>query len=257
MDIFNKINSVRAANLSATEKELFDYTTRNLQAVKSMSIREFAAAGYVSTATVLRFVRKMGFESWSDFQKAVRESEEDSGKLVLPDIVDKENYRDSYLENVIEAVKVITDEKIEKFEQIMSRYPKIYILGQDLSAEVASYFYRLLKIIGYDVEFPRTEYETKSVARRIKREDVLLVLSYSGQNPEVIRQISMIFSVATPTVISITRADNNVIKNMSDLNFCVFADEVSCDGQDVTSRCGMIAILETLLYRRITRFGIV
>ncbi len=65
-------------------------------------------------------------------------------------------------------------------------------------------------------------------------------------------KIEEIFAIATPTIISITRADNNVIQNMSDLNFYMFADEVEYLGSDVTSRCGMIAILESLMYSRIT-----
>ena len=254
MDFFQR-TSEHATDLSMTEKELFNFATRNLQIVKSMTIREFASTCFVSTATVLRFARKLGFTGWSDFQEAVRETEENSRKLMIPNIVQKDNYRDNYLKNIIEAVKVITDEKISKFDQIMSRYPKIYILGKGLSADIAKYFYRVLKVIGYDAEFPQNDYEINSVVRRIKREDVLLVLTYSGENKEVILNIEKIFSVATPTIISITRADNNVIQNMSDLNFYVFADEMSYDGMDVTSRCGMIAIIETLLYKRFTHSG--
>ena len=252
MDFF-KSTSGRAASLSEMERELFNYTARNLHLVKDMSIRAFAAASFVSTSTVLRYVRKLGFKGWSDFVEAVKETEEESRRIIVPDIIQKENYRDSYLKNIIEAVKVITDEKMERFDQIMNRYPKIYILGMGLSEEVGHYLYRVLKVIGYDAEYPQTDYELNSVVRRIKREDVLLVLSYSGDNARVIGQIEKIFSVSTPTIVSITRADNNIIQNMSDLNFYVFADEVSYDGMDVTSRCGMIAILETLLYKRITR----
>ena len=39
---------------------------------------------------------------------------------------------------------------------------------------------------------------------------------------------------------------------MSDLNFYVFADEIDCQGADITSRRGMIAIMETLLYKRLS-----
>lgn len=254
MDFFKSAGN-RAAGLSAMERELFNYTARNLQAVKSMSIREFSAANFVSTSTVLRYVRKLGFKGWTEFSDAVAATEAESRELVIPDVVQKENYRDSYLKNVIEAIKVITDEKIERFDQIMRRHPKVYILGTGLSEAVGSYLYQLLTIIGFDTEFPRTEYELNSAVRRIKREDVLMVLSYSGDNSEVIRQIEKIFSVSTPTIISITRADNNVIQNMSDLNFYAFADEMSYDGMDATSRCGMIAILEVLLYKHITRVG--
>ena len=76
---------------------------------------------------------------------------------------------------------------------------------------------------------------------------MLLILSYSGNNQNVIHQVERIFAIATPTIIFFTRADNNAIQNMSDLNFYVFADEIEYAGTDVTSRCGMIAIMETLM----------
>ena len=91
----------------------------------------------------------------------------------------------------------------------------------------------------------------KITLRRVKKDDVLLVLSYTGDNVTVIREIEKIFAIATPTIISFTRSDNNAIQNMSDLNFYVFADEISYGGMDVTSRIGMIAIMETLLYKGI------
>ena len=168
-------------------------------------------------------------------------------------IVRDGNYRDSYLKNVVEAVKVITDEKIEAFHSIMGRYPHIFILAEGLSREVARYFHRLLTTMGYSVEVPVEEYEFASLLRRVKRDDVLLILSYSGENPAIIHRIERIFAIATPTIISFTRANSNTIQNMSDLNLFVFADEIDYEGQDVTSRCGMIAIMETLMYKRLTR----
>ena len=134
----------------------------------------------------------------------------------------------------------------------MDRYPVVYILGLGLSADVAQYLRRILTVLGYHAETPVEEYEINSVLKRIKREDVLMVLSYSGNNQKLARYIEQIVTVATPTIISITRADNNIIQNMSDLNFYMFADDISIDGIDITSRCGMIAVIETLMYKRIT-----
>ena len=79
------------------------------------------------------------------------------------------------------------------------------------------------------------------------------MLSYSGDSISVINEIEKIFAVATPTIISFTRADNNAVQNMSDLNFYVFADEINYEGIDCTSRVGMIAIMETLLYKRLVK----
>lgn len=250
---FYKMTSVKVQALTNTERNIFNYVIKNMHIVKRMSIRELASACYVSTATLFRFVKKLGFSGYADFIYTIQETERASRQIAIPSIVQDAGYRDSYLKNVIEAVKVITDEKVEKFNQIMSRYPKIYILADGLSQSVAAYFHRMLKIIGYDVEIPQQQFEIDSVLLRIKREDVLLVLSYTGNNQHVIHWIEEIFTIATPTIISVTRADNNVIQNMSDLNFYVFADEIQYNNQDITSRCGMIAILETLLYPRMAK----
>lgn len=170
-------------------------------------------------------------------------------KIHIPSIVQKDNYRDSYLKNIVEAVKVITDEKIEKFQSIMSHNPDIYVIAEGMSREVGHYFVRLLTTVGYNVSFPIESYEKEMSLRKLKKGDVLLVLSYTGDNLSVVHEIEKIFAIATPTIISFTRSDNNAIQNMSDLNFYVFADEIDYQGIDITSRAGMIAIMETLLYK--------
>ena len=255
MNFYEK-TSEAAANLTPGEQEIFNYVIKNLHLVKNMSIRQLSEQCFVSTATLFRFVKKLGYEGYSDFIDDVREAEYESRKIEIPNIVADDNYRDSYLKNLIEAVKVITDEKMEKFDRIMSRNPDIYILAEGLSSEVAIYFKRLLVSCGYNVEIPVEEYEFKSVLKKIKRDDVLMVLSYSGNNKSVVHNLERIFAISTPTIISITRSDNNTIQNMSDLNFYVFADEIEYEGEDITSRIGMIAIIETLMYRIVSKSSV-
>lgn len=249
---FYEQTSICVSKLSSTEQGLFNYIIKNIHTVKDMIIRDLSAKCFVSTTSIFRLVKKLGYQGYAEFSQALRETEEESRKIHMPSIVSADNYRDSYLKNVIEAVKVITDEKISKFNTIMSRNPNIFIIAEGLSHEVGRYLYRLLTTMGFNVEMPDEEFEFASVLRRVKRDDVLLVLSYTGNNHSVIKKIERIFAIATPTIVSLTRADNNTIPNMSDLNFYVFADEIDCHGADVTSRCGMISIMETLLYKRLS-----
>ncbi|MEG0805089.1 MAG: MurR/RpiR family transcriptional regulator [Lachnospiraceae bacterium] len=246
---FYQIASERAKELSKTEQELLQFAVKNLHLIKKLSIREFASKCFVSTATVFRFVKKLGFEGYSEFQKVITITESESRTNLIPMTVKRADYRDSYLKNITEAVKVISDEKIEAFNKILSRHPQIYILAEGLSLEIAHYMYRILTISGYMVTIPTHDYEIKAVARKMTKDDVLMTLSFTGDNQNVVRHIEQIFAIATPVIISFTRADNNVIQNMSDLNFYTFADQMSFDGNDITSRCGMIAIFETLMYR--------
>jgi len=249
---FYQLASAQNERLSATEKGILNYVISHEVSARRMSIRMLAGACYVSTATVLRLVRKMGFSGYREFQEELIRNGKDTAGGPDDSLTQEGSYREHYLQNMEEAVRMITEDKIQRFDHIMSRYPKTYILGTGFNVEVADYLYRLMKVIGYDVEIPRTAYELRSVERRIKREDILLVLSYSGDNQRLVEQIERIFTVATPTVISVTRADSNIIQNMSDLNFPAFADEIRFNGEDVTSRCAMIAIMEILFYKQMT-----
>ncbi|WP_035463496.1 MurR/RpiR family transcriptional regulator [Ligilactobacillus ceti] len=251
MTDFYEITSKNTNSLSKTEQNIFNYVVKNMHKVKNMSIRELSTECYVSTTTVFRFVKKIGYSGYEEFVNSVREAEEATRKINIPNIVKHENYKESYLKNIIEGVQVLTDDKIDQFNAIMSKYPKVYILVEGASREVAHYFYRLLVSVGYSVDMLFEEFEIDSILKRIKSNDVLLVLSYTGSNQRVINSLERIFAIVTPTIVSFTRADNNIIQNMSDLNFYVFADEVNYEGIDVTSRIGMIAIIEILMYKRI------
>lgn len=250
---FYEQTSNAIVKLSHNEQNIMTYVIKNMQAVKNMSIRDLASTCFVSTTTIFRFVKKLGYEGYAEFIDALSKTEAETRKIHIPSIIEKENYSDSYLKNIIEAVKVITNEKYEKFESIMSRNPDIYIIAEGLSREIGQYFLRLLTTVGFNVSFPKESYEKTNVLKKIKRDDVVLVLSYSGDNETVVHEIEKIFAIATPTIISFTRADNNAIQNMSDLNFYVFSDEINYEDIDITSRIGMIAIMETLLYKRIIK----
>ncbi|NLW65210.1 MAG: MurR/RpiR family transcriptional regulator, partial [Clostridiales bacterium] len=193
MDFYEQTSS-NVPKLSSTEHNIFNYVIKNMHVVKDMSIRELSQTCFVSTTTLFRFVKKLGYSGYSEFIEAVRETEQESRKIHIPSIVHDDNYRDSYLKNVVEAVKVITDEKIEMFHSIMNRRPHIYILAEGLSRDVAKYFSRLLTTLGYNVEIPIEEYEFSSLLRRVKRDDVLLILSYTGNNQSIVHEVERIFT---------------------------------------------------------------
>lgn len=249
---FYEIASEKASKLSKTEQELLQYSLKNIHMMKKMSIRAFASKCFVSTATIFRFVRKLGFEGYSEFQEVIAQTEKESRENQIPKAITKIDYKDSYLKNITEAVKVISIEKADEFANLFNRFPVIYIMAEGLSREVAGYMYRVLTIAGYKVSVPTENYEIKAMKNKITKDDVIMVLSYTGDNKKVLRSLDEILAVATPTIVSFTRADNNVIQNMSDLNFYIFADQMSFEGNDITSRCGMIAIFETLMYQCIT-----
>lgn len=241
--------------LNAGERRIFDYVVRNLGQVKSMNIRQLAENCYVSSTTIFRFVKKLGFEGYNDFSSCLKLTDFSAPEAQIPSALWQKNYMSSYLKNISESVRVISREKIAEWNRLLDTEPTIYLLAEGLSRDVAFYARRLLVISGHHVEFPCEPFEVQAALQQIQNRDVLLALSYSGKNKDVLRLIETVLATKRPTVESITGSMNNPIQNLCDLDFYVFSDGLSCNGQDITSRISMLAIVETLVYSRLVNRG--
>lgn len=71
MNFFEIVNA-HLSELSPNEQKLFDYVVTNMGQIKNQSIREVASATFVSTATFLRFVKKIGFSGFSEFTTVIK-----------------------------------------------------------------------------------------------------------------------------------------------------------------------------------------
>ncbi len=54
--------------LTSNEKDLLNYINSNKFQIYKMSIHEFAQSTYVSTATVLRLCKKLGFNGFNELK---------------------------------------------------------------------------------------------------------------------------------------------------------------------------------------------
>ena len=69
----NSIDAICAVydSLSETEKRIADFIIQNTDHVTHMSVREIADKSNTSGATVSRFVRHIGYDSFSDLRLAI------------------------------------------------------------------------------------------------------------------------------------------------------------------------------------------
>ena len=107
--------------------------------------------------------------------------------------------------------------------------------------------------IGLYTYFPETGYQVQAMLDRMEDRDLLIVLSYSAQEPELLITIDRIFAKKKPFLLSITRADNNLIQNMSDVNFYIFVDEIVMHNINLTTHVPILMILELIVYEYIAR----
>jgi DNA-binding MurR/RpiR family transcriptional regulator len=59
--------------LNEAEMCVYNYVVKNLKHILNLSVRELADEVHVSTATVMRFCKKMGYSGFSELKYKIKE----------------------------------------------------------------------------------------------------------------------------------------------------------------------------------------
>jgi RpiR family glv operon transcriptional regulator len=246
---FFEITSKHIQMLNNSEKELYNFIIQNMEDVKKSTIRELAAKCYVSPATIIRFLRKIGFSGYSDFIAILKYTDVDLAEDHNPFVVSQDKYQLEYLKNIYESVRVLEMQKLTRVLELLGQNPRIVVMARGLNKSVGHYFEYLFSGLGFEVTFPEDHYFRKMLLNGIRNTDLVFLFSYGGEDKELIEDLELMKVKSKATIISITSANNNSVQNLSDINLYVFADYIQYRGVDMTSRISMIGIIELIAYR--------
>ncbi|MCL2412169.1 MAG: MurR/RpiR family transcriptional regulator, partial [Treponema sp.] len=227
---FYKATQETSRNLNQTERQIFDHVVKNMDEVKHWNIQKFALEWLVSTTTIFRFTQKLGFSGFADFINSLLVTSHSRQDSVVPEVVLGKGYSEEYLKNAMEAVRVMSPQRIEQALAKLELRPDIYILTDENTIPIGQYCERLFIALGFHAYFPESSYQMQNLANHIRAEDMIIALSYSGKDTGLLDIIQRIFLRGKPYLLSITRADNNPLESMSDTNFYIFADEICING---------------------------
>lgn len=254
---FFDIVSPHLKELSGNEHKLFDFVVKNMDAINGKSIREVASLCYVSTATFLRFVRKLGFSGYSEFTTVVKftlinHNEETSNPFTIP----QSSYRNEYTKNIEETIRVLKDDQLKRIADKLAEHPDVFLFSKDTTKHLTEYIKYLYSMSGFNVIFPQDKDYRRLAEQQINDNSLVFIMSFNGENTEFIQLINkLIRQGISPMVVSITGADNNTIQNLSDINFYLFTDEITVNKTDIGSRISVVAIMELILYQYIESYG--
>lgn len=237
--------------LNESEKRIFNYVLKNFDEAKHYSIRQLAKKCYVSSATIFRFTKKLGFEGYSDFIDSLLHAPQ--APQTIPHSVKQKDYKEEYLKNIMESIRVVDQERMETFNQLLDNDPVIYLMGEELDLQALRYIDWLFTAQGFHSVLLSDQASIRHALHHIRDQDILFVFAYNGDSPAVIETIELVKQASQATVVSFTRAVTNVVQNLCDLDFYIFTDEIIYDSLDMTSRVSMIAIVELILYKRLKK----
>ncbi|MCE9675790.1 MurR/RpiR family transcriptional regulator [Paraclostridium bifermentans] len=237
-----------------SEKLIADYLLSNNESIINLSAKEIGEITNTSAATLIRFSKKLGFESLNEMKLKLSMSLRDikekadfeyiNKKLETTDII--YGIKKSIDKVMDKTVNLIQEEDLEKAIELLSKAKNIYIYSVGVSGLVGQdFYYKLSRINKRCIAHVDTHLQiTSSIL--METEDVAVAISYSGTTKEVIKCVENANKNNVP-VISITKASiSNKLEDLSDITLKVPYVEKSLREGAMSSRISQLAIIDML-----------
>lgn len=218
--------------LSENDLYIWNYVENHKKQCENMTIEELARKCNVSRTTVLRFTKKLSLKGFGEFKVHLKmendDNKQDTSRVVQVCLAYEEMMQDIAQQDFREVIELIYQAK------------RIFVVGSGMVQRiVAKEFKRLFYFANknfYDFN-GTTEYETLS--QFINSDDLLLIISISGEN-ETIIDFAKKSRIRGVPIISITKQKKNSLAEVCNYNLYISTATVEqhiCKGryESVTS----------------------
>lgn len=238
--------------LTESEKKLSKYILQNTKKAAASTSRQLAADAGVSASTVIRYIKLLGFQSFSEFKEGLKGEQADYS---IDSIIRKDDPLDVLIaksctlncQNIEETAAMLKPKLLGEAIAKIAEAKDIYLAGVGGSATVCEDLrYKLVKI-HRRVHFYSDVNTLLTELMYISANDVFIAISYSGTTAEVNACADFAHNHHAP-VISITRNDRNPLARISDVALHVPTAEDSLRLGAIYSRFSTLFITDLLYY---------
>ncbi|WP_299028945.1 MurR/RpiR family transcriptional regulator [uncultured Thermanaerothrix sp.] len=174
-------------SLSPSERKVADFILANHQKVMQMTLAELAAHSDVSDATVVRFCRALGFQSYLELKIALMRSLLDSPDLIF-DHIQKDDSPLTIMRKVFlgsiqamqDTLDLLSDEALERAVTLLQNARSILIVGVGTSSPMAHELHNRLSRLHLNCKVETDAYLQLMQAALLDENDVLVVISQTG-----------------------------------------------------------------------------
>lgn len=235
------------------EKSIAEYLLSNKKSIISMSAKEIGDITNTSAPTVVRFSKKIGFDSLNEMklQLSINLQSDDNSdfEYLHSDLSTKNIIRGvkSSIDSIMnQTIGVLKEEELEKAIELLNKAKNVYIFSVGSSSLVGMDFYYKLSRINVRCIAHSDTHLQMTASALMEEGDVAIAISYSGETKEVLKCAYNAKNYGIP-VISITRASiNNTLADMSDIVLRVPFVEKSLREGAMSSRISQLAVIDML-----------
>ncbi|WP_054750994.1 MurR/RpiR family transcriptional regulator [Lacticaseibacillus thailandensis] len=195
------------SKFSASEQYVVDLIHRQRDHIMGMSIVEFAEFANVSTATIVRTMKKLGYSGYTDFRHSVsRQHEVEPAVLREAD----SNIRQVITANLREVQQTINQLDIATIEDSVQQFAgaqMLYIFARGLSEMIADEMALKFQLAGKYTQTLHDPNIIMTLAERVPTTACAIFISLNGETPELVTAARKLRAHGVPIVTITTNAD--------------------------------------------------
>ncbi|MBO1041329.1 MurR/RpiR family transcriptional regulator [Brucella pituitosa] len=171
-------------DLPPAEKRLGDFVCDFPGELASYSASELASLAHVSNATVTRFVRRLGYESYEESRRHAREEKQTGSRLFLSSVTDQAEGQSlaahigQGIANLEKTFLSIRDAQIDAVIEILLTTRKTWVMGFRSSQPFASYLqWQMMQVVDNIVAVPGPGQTLAEYIAAIAPNDLVIVFA--------------------------------------------------------------------------------
>lgn len=219
--------------------------------IPNMTINQMADICYVSTASISRFIRLLGFATCSEFKNACRrtlniKSTDYSVTVSKAKREDSKPILEEYTNNVIENIKFTFDnidyQQMDRICQMLFDAEDIALLGLEFSSLLGSHFQNRMALMDRYVNIGFSYEKQLEIAQSLGNNAVVIIASIEGgyfyRNDEI---ISILREKKSKIIVLTMNMHNKLMREVNEVLLC------SKHNNDTEGRVSLLYILEIIL----------
>ena len=253
--LFFKKLLAKRKDLSTLESQVLEYMLKYPDRVSEKTIDEFASEIFVSTATVSRTCKKLGFKGYQqlkyalDQYKGTREEIKERQTDDLPSSEIEEHIQ-RFKKEMNQAMDGLDHKNIFKVVDWLKKSQLVEFFGVGASFPFGSDAARKLTFAG-KISSARTDWdELRAVANSMRPTDVAVFLSHSGETLHLIEYAAILKERQVPVVL-ISGTKGSHLESVADLTLTAYSKSYYCDDIDMSSRFTMNLLIDLIIFEYI------
>lgn len=239
------------AGLSPIEQTIADYFLTTGEALREQSARSIAAQLYTAPSTVSRLCKRLGYSGYNEFRDAYLD-ELRYLSSAFTEIDANQPFRKSddartiaakigalYRETVDDTLQLTDGEALERAVQLVAEARNVFVYSAGPQSYLAEDFVDKMARIGRRVIVTYKSDTSYFFSAGAQRDEVFIVLSYSGETSGALRIAQQAKSAGAP-VIALTSFGRNSLAELADVTLHVstrekLVEKLGCFGMSIST----------------------